>query len=411
MELKFCLLLLVATVVAGGGMSRSHRPNCRRNLPRICGNGSMDIIFLIDGSNSLKRESFNLAKDVVINFIEGRGVENTRYAVLQISSNVTEEISLNQFSTVQQYVDAIRSIRFYQGGTMTAHAIRFMVEHTLKNRPVYNTKAMVITDGAAQDVENLKTTSDLAKSMGVEMFAIGVEIPQEIREKCLAELRTIASKPKKDHSYLVKDYNRLENKDKIWKNVICDNPCTCNDGYVLTPDKTNCIMGPKRLVPSIVGFQVTISTGSTMVSADWQLVGVTEHYEIIDYYTVTIYKNKTQGEQRTFVLSQNTKDTYFETTDLTLGSSYFIEVIGTTTKGSKTNKVSQEFELQKTNDNIQGECSCEQQMRNQKQMMEKMNDMTSMLRQVLNKVQLLEEKLSFLQNKSERKRKRSDNQK
>ena len=35
---------------------------------------------------------------------------------LQISSNVTEEISLNQFSTVQQYVDAIRGIRFYQGG-------------------------------------------------------------------------------------------------------------------------------------------------------------------------------------------------------------------------------------------------------------------------------------------------------
>jgi len=363
----------------------------------------MDLIFLIDGSNSLKRESFNLAKDVVINFIEGRGVENTRYAVLQISSNVTEEISLNQFSTVQQYVDAIRSIRFYQGGTMTSEAIRFMVEHTLKNRPVYNTKAMVITDGAAQDVENLKTTSDLAKSMGVEMFAIGVEIPQEIREKCLAELRMIASKPKKDHSYLVKDYNHLENKEKIWKNVICDNPCTCNDGYVLTPDKTNCIMGPKRLVPSIVGFQVTISAGSTMVSADWQLVGVTEHYEIIDYYTVTIYKNKTQGEQRTFVLSQNTKDTYFET-DLTLGSSYFIEVIGTTTKGSKTNKVSQEFELRN-----EQECSCEQQMRNQKQMMEKMDDMTSMLRQVLNTVELMEDKISYLENRSNRKRKRSEN--
>ena len=46
---------------------------------------------------------------------------------------------------------------------MTSEAIRFMVEHTLKNRPVYNTKAIVITDGAAQDVEHLQTTSDLAK--------------------------------------------------------------------------------------------------------------------------------------------------------------------------------------------------------------------------------------------------------
>jgi len=86
-----------------------------------------------------------------------------------------------------------------------------------------------------------------------------------------------------------------------------------------------------------------------------------------------------------------------------------IEVIGTTTKGSKTNKVSQTFELQKTNDNIQGECSCKQQMRNQEQMMEKIDSMASMMRQLLNTVQLLEDKLSSLQNRSERKRKRSDN--
>ena len=46
---------------------------------------------------------------------------------------------------------------------MTAKAIKYMVENTLQNRPVYNTKAIVITDGAAQDVEHLKTSSDLAK--------------------------------------------------------------------------------------------------------------------------------------------------------------------------------------------------------------------------------------------------------
>ena len=53
------------------------------------------------------------------------------------------------------------------------------------------------------------------------MFAIGVEIPQEIRDKCMEELKTIASPPKRDHYYLVKDYLRLENKQKIWDNVVC----------------------------------------------------------------------------------------------------------------------------------------------------------------------------------------------
>jgi len=84
MKLNFCLLLLVATLVAAEGIPRSHRPNCKRNLSeRKCGNGSLDMIFLIDSSASLKRESFDLSKEVVINFIEDRGVDNTRYAVLQ----------------------------------------------------------------------------------------------------------------------------------------------------------------------------------------------------------------------------------------------------------------------------------------------------------------------------------------
>jgi len=361
----------------------------------------MDLVFLIDGSNSLKRESFNLAKEVVVNFIETRGVDNTRYAVLQISSNVTEEISLNQFSTVQQYVDAIRGIRFYQGGTMTSEAIRFMVEHTLKNRPVYNTKAIVITDGAAQDVEHLQTTSDLAKSMGVEMFAVGVEIPDQIKDKCMEELKTIASKAKRDHAFLVKDYQHLENKKKIWENVKCYSPCTCNEGYVMTPDKTNCILSPNQLVPSIVDFQV--SPGS-IVASEWQLVGVTAHYEIIDYYTVTVYIM--QDGDRTLVDTQQTKDTTFNT-DLESGNSYMMEVIGTTTKGSTTNKVSQMFDLEEPHGLV--ECSCQQQMRNQQQMMEKMDSMASMLRQVLNTVELMEEKINYLENKSARKRKRSEN--
>ena len=59
------------------------------------------------------------------------------------------------------------------------------------------------------------------QSKGVEMFAVGVEIPDQIREKCWDELKTIASKPKRDHAFLVKDYYHLENKKKIWENVRC----------------------------------------------------------------------------------------------------------------------------------------------------------------------------------------------
>ena len=54
----------------------------QKKIAEKCGNASMDIVFFIDGSNSLKRESFNLSKQVVTNFIKTKGVENTRYAVV-----------------------------------------------------------------------------------------------------------------------------------------------------------------------------------------------------------------------------------------------------------------------------------------------------------------------------------------
>ena len=51
------------------------------------------------------------------------------------------------------------------------------------------------------------------------MFAIAVEIPQELKDQCWTELKTIASKPKRAHAFLEKDYYRLENKEKIWNRV------------------------------------------------------------------------------------------------------------------------------------------------------------------------------------------------
>jgi len=398
MELKFFLLLLVAALASG--VPRSHRPNCgRRNLPRKCDDAPMDIIFLIDGSNSLEPKSFVLEKQVVINFIEKQGVQNKRYAVLQIASNVTEEISLNQYFTVEQYTNAIRNIRFYQGGTMTAKAIRYMVEHTLRSRPVHNTKAIVITDGAAQDFENLKTSSDLAKSTGVEMFAVGVEIPSQKREKCRAELLTIASRTKKDHAFIVRDFDHLMNKKKIWENVRCYNPCTCDEGYVMTQDKSNCVLRPRQLVPSIVDLEVRTTAGSTSVSAEWRLNGVTEYYEIIDYYYVTITSIE-NGYEQTVVVSQQTRDAYFRV-DLTLGYSYMIHVVGTTTKGNKTNKVSKDFNLEEIKPiEIAGKCTCAQQTRNHNQLVEKMEAMTTMMQQVLYKVELLEKRISYLDNRS-----------
>jgi len=370
----------------------------------------MDIIFFVDGSNSLQRESFNLGKQVVTNFIEEHGVESYRYSVLQISSNVTEEISLGQYSTSQQYIDAINNIRFYQGGTMTSEAIRYMVEHTLQNRPVYNTKAIVITDGAAQDVVNLKTASDLAKSKGVEMYAIGVEIPDQIKQKCLGELKTIASRPKRDHAYLVKDYTKLLNKTTLWNNVQCsDSPCTCKEGYVLTQNRKRCVLRQDPIVPNIVDLEVVTTIGSFNISAKWQLVGVTEFYEKIDYYYVTI--SKFEHGRRTNIYWLKTKETFFATNyflkEVTFNCHYLIEVYGRTTKGHITNKVSQTFEFVDEPSTVG--CTCEQQNKNHNEVVRKIDDMTLMLRQVLTRFQQLQHKVNYLESESSRNRKGTKN--
>lgn len=61
-----------------------------------------------------------------------------------------------------------------------------------------------------------------------------------------------------------------------------------------------------QLVPSIVDLEVRTTAGSTSVSAEWRLNGVTEYYEIIDYYYVTITSIE-NGYEQTVVVSQQTR--------------------------------------------------------------------------------------------------------
>ena len=61
-----------------------------------------------------------------------------------------------------------------------------------------------------------------------------------------------------------------------------------------------------QLVPSIVDLEVRTTAGSTSVSAEWRLNGLTEYYEIIDYYYVTITSIE-NGYEQTVVVSQQTR--------------------------------------------------------------------------------------------------------
>ena len=53
------------------------------------------------------------------------------------------------------------------------------------------------------------------------MYAIGVEIPDQIKQKCEEELKIIASKPTKDHRFLAKDYSHLEGRPNVWEKIQC----------------------------------------------------------------------------------------------------------------------------------------------------------------------------------------------
>ncbi|XP_061771468.1 collagen, type XXVIII, alpha 1b [Nerophis ophidion] len=197
------------------------------NCGVTCRQSPLELVFVIDSSESVGPDNFNVIKDFVSAVVDrasvGRGT--TRAGVVLYSHINTVVVSLNQEASLDEVKSAVRSMTYLGEGTFTGSAIH-RANHLFRAARVGVRKvAVVITDGQAdkRDSVSLESAVREARASNIEMFVIGVvnnSDPLFVEFK--KELDLMASEPDGDHVYLINDFKTLPALEKNLLSRICE---------------------------------------------------------------------------------------------------------------------------------------------------------------------------------------------
>uniref|UniRef100_A0AAX7UCA1 Collagen alpha-1(XII) chain n=1 Tax=Astatotilapia calliptera TaxID=8154 RepID=A0AAX7UCA1_ASTCA len=178
-----------------------------------------DLVFLVDGSWSVGRENFKHIRSF-IGSLAGAfdiGEDKTRVAVVQYSSDTRTEFPLTRYTRRGDLLQAINSLPYKGGNTMTGDAIEYLVRNIFTeaagSRKAFPKVAMIITDGKSQDP--VEAHARRLRNIGVEIFVLGIKGADE------DELREIASTPHSKHVYNVPNFDMIQEVQKEIITQVC----------------------------------------------------------------------------------------------------------------------------------------------------------------------------------------------
>ncbi|XP_040912371.1 collagen, type XXVIII, alpha 2a [Toxotes jaculatrix] len=190
-------------------------------IKEICGCGikckerPMELVFVIDSSESVGPENFEIIKDFVTRLVDRTtvGRNATRIGLVLYSLDVHLEFNLVRYMNKQDVKQAIRKMPYMGEGTYTGTAIRKATQEAFFSaRPGVRKVAIVITDGQTDKREPVKLDIAVreAHAANIEMYALGiVNSSDPTQAEFLRELNLIASDPDTEHMYLIDDFNTL----------------------------------------------------------------------------------------------------------------------------------------------------------------------------------------------------------
>ncbi|XP_029112551.1 collagen alpha-1(XXVIII) chain-like [Scleropages formosus] len=190
-------------------------------IKEICGCGikckerPMELVFVIDSSESVGPENFEIVKDFVTALVDrvtvGRNA--TRIGLVLYSLDIHLEFNLARYMTKDDIKQAIRKMPYMGEGTYTGTAIRRATQEAFySTRSGVRKVAIVITDGQTDKREPVKLDIAVreAHAANIEMYALGiVNTSDPTQAEFLQELNLIASDPDSEHMYLIDDFNTL----------------------------------------------------------------------------------------------------------------------------------------------------------------------------------------------------------
>ncbi|CAL9691149.1 unnamed protein product [Knipowitschia caucasica] len=202
-------------------------------IREICGCGvrcrerPLELVFIIDSSESVGPDNFELVKDFVTSLTERLSISRhgARVGLLLYSHVNMVMVSLQQQADQDQLRAVLRSMPYLGEGTFTGSAIQGANQLFQSARPGVRKVAVLLTDGQAdpRDALQFEETATQAHNMGIEMFVIGVlNQTDPLYAEFQAEMSAIASEPSDQHIYLIQDFHTLPTLEIKFLNRICE---------------------------------------------------------------------------------------------------------------------------------------------------------------------------------------------
>ncbi|KAA0710589.1 Collagen alpha-1(XXVIII) chain [Triplophysa tibetana] len=187
----------------------------------------LELVFIIDSSESVGPENFELVKDFVNTLIDRVSVswDGARVGVVLYSHMDMVVTSLQQMSDQAGIKAAVRRMPYLGEGTFTGSAIHRATQLFQAARPGVRKVAVVLTDGLAdkRDTVSLEEAAEEAHTDGIEIFVIGaVNSSDSLYTGFSNEMNVLASDPDSEYVYLIDDFMALPSLEDRLLSQICE---------------------------------------------------------------------------------------------------------------------------------------------------------------------------------------------
>ncbi|EFB26087.1 hypothetical protein PANDA_008525 [Ailuropoda melanoleuca] len=180
-----------------------------------CKETPLELLFVIDSSESVGLENFEIIKSLVKTLSDQVALDlaAARVGIINYSHKVEKVAHLTQFSTKDDFKLAVDRMQYLGEGTYTASALHEANHMFEAARPGVKKVALVITDGQTdtRDEKNLTEVVKKASDINVEIFVIGVVKKNDPNfEVFHKEMNLIATDPDSEHVYQFDDFITLQ---------------------------------------------------------------------------------------------------------------------------------------------------------------------------------------------------------
>ncbi|XP_043546936.1 collagen alpha-1(XXVIII) chain-like [Chiloscyllium plagiosum] len=192
-----------------------------------CKEKPLELVFVIDSSESVGPENFDIVKEFVNALIDrvSESSEATRIGVILYSLEARIITHLQQGATLETVKRTIQNMPYLGEGTYTGSAMNMANQVFKSARKDVHNVAIVITDGQTdkRDPKNLSVAVMEAHAMGIEVFVIGiVSTSDPLYSAFKSEMNLIASDPDEEHVYLINDFMTLPILESKLFRKICE---------------------------------------------------------------------------------------------------------------------------------------------------------------------------------------------